>query len=59
MGLGLRMACALHRSLGKLQLVRGDREPQGPEASVISPEHRALPLRHPSAEQRGPNASIH
>lgn len=59
MGLGLRVACALHRSLGKLQLVRCDRQPQGLEASVISLEHRALPLRHPSAEQRGPKGSIH
>ena len=59
MGLELRTACALHRSLGKLQLARGDRQPQGHEASVISLEHRASPLRHPSAEQRGPDASIH
>lgn len=63
MGLELKMACALHRSLGKQQLVRGDRQPQGLEvlegALDITLEHRALPLRHPAAEQRDLDASIH
>ena len=43
--------------------MRGEPQPQGFEvlegAFVTGLEQGALPLRHPSAEQRDPDASVH
>lgn len=60
--LELKEACVLYRSLGEPAPARVDKQPQTLEvlegAFVISLEHGALALRHPSAGQRGPDASI-